>query len=429
MNETNSTEIRRLIRYGWYFLLAGLVINYIYRMVFHSIPIDKIILGSDMEGFYQYLFHFFVKDWALFDRMPWTIPYSEGKTLSVFTCGLAILWSPFFLMAHLISIFCGLTANGQTNLYYGFILIAGIVYTYIGLVFLYKLLRRYFNHRTSLWSTSLFFLATNVFFYSVLLGAGMSHVYSFTMICIYLFFCHRFAEKPSLKNLILLGIPFAMAVLIRPTNIISGLYLFLMGVSGWESLKDRLHFWVKNYWAILALLAIGIIVFIPQMVYWHYVTGKYLVYSYQEYGFPNWRLPKFGIVLFGKYNGWLTYTPIVIFALIGLFIQLWRKQMNSLGTVLILIFATYVNASWWVPTFSAAVGQRAMIDFLPFLALPLAFIVNEIRNLSRPQRIGLFIIIGIFIFYNIQFGFRYNSGLWWGSPMTWTKFWTTLILK
>lgn len=429
MNQTKDTEIHRLIRYGWYFLLAGLILNYIYRMVFHSIPIDKIILGSDMEGYYQYLFHFFVKDWEFFDRMPWTIPYGEGKTLSVFTCGLAILWSPFFLMAHLISIFFGLTADGQTSLYYGFILVAGIVYTYIGLVFLYKLLRRYFNHHTSLWTTSLFFLATNVFFYSVLLGAGMSHVYSFTMISIYLFFCHRFADKPSLKNLIMLGIPFAMAVLIRPTNIISGIYLFLMGVSSWETLKDRFQFWIKNYWAILTLLAIGIIVFIPQMAYWHFVTGKYLVYSYQEYGFPNWRLPKFGIVLFGTYNGWLTYTPLVIIALTGLFIQFWRKQMNSLGTLLILFLATYVNASWWVPTFSAAVGQRAMIDFLPFLALPLAFIMNHFSKLSKIQRIGLVVILVLFVFYNIQFGFRYNSGLWWGSPMTWTKFWTTLNLQ
>lgn len=429
MNETATPEIRRLIRFGWYFLLAGLVINYIYRMYFHSIPIDKIIVGSDMEGYYQYLFHFFVKDWSLFDRMPWTIPYGEGKTLSVFTCGLAILWSPFFLMAHLISIFCGLPADGKTNLYYGFILVAGLFYTYLGLVFVYKLLCRYFSHRTSFYTTSLFFLATNVFFYSVLLGAGMSHVYSFTMVTIYLYFSHRFAENQSLKNLILLGVPFAMAVLIRPTNIISGLYLFLIGVSNWETLRERFYFWVKNYWAILSLLVIGILVFIPQMAYWHFVTGKFLVYSYQEYGFPNWKLPKFGIVLFGKYNGWLTYTPIVIFALAGLFIQLWRRQMNSFGTILILLFATYVNASWWVPTFSAAVGQRAMIDFLPFLAIPLAFILNQFGNLSRVQRIGLGIVICIFIFYNIQFGFRYDSGPWWDTPMSWTKFWNTLSFR
>lgn len=422
----NRSEVSKLVKYGWLFLIAGLVINYIYRLVFHSTPIEKIIVGSDMEGYFQYLVHFFTRDWSTFDTMRWTIPYGEGKTLSVFTCGVAILWMPFFLLAHLISIFFGLDTGGYANMYYGFMLVAGIVYTYIGLVFMYKFLREFFDHKVSLITTSLFFLATNVFFYSVLLGAGMAHVYSFSMIVIYLYCSHKFFKDSSLKNLILLGIPFALAVLIRPTNIISGLYLFLYGISNLETLKERTTFWIKNYWAIIAMFIIGVIVFIPQMAYWHYVTGKFLVYSYQEYGFPNWNSPKFGIVLFGKYNGWLTYTPIVCFALVGLFILLWKKQMNSLAISLVLLIGIYVNASWWVPTFSAAVGQRAMIDFLPVLAIPLGFVINRITGMSRQTKIALGFVILIFIVYNIQFGFRYDAWMWWGSPMSWTKFWTTL---
>lgn len=422
----NRSELSKLVKYGWLFLIAGLVINYIYRMVFHSTPIEKIIIGSDMEGYFQYLVHFFTRDWSTFDQMRWTIGYSEGKTLSVFTCGVAILWSPFFLMAHLISIFFGLDTGGYANMYYGFMLIAGIVYTYIGLVFMYKFLREFFDHKVSLITTALFFLATNVFFYSVLLGAGMAHVYSFSMIVVYIYFTHQFFKENTKKRLILLGVPFALAVLIRPTNIISGLYFFLYGVSSIDTFKERIAFWIKNYWAIAGLFIIGVIVFIPQMAYWHYVTGKFLVYSYQEYGFPNWSSPKFGIVLFGKYNGWLTYTPIVGFGLVGLFILLWKKQMNSLAISLVLLIGIYVNASWWVPTFSAAVGQRAMIDFLPVLAVPLGFVINQINGMSRQMKNALGLVILIFIFYNIQFGFRYDSWMWWGSPMSWTKFWTTL---
>ncbi len=422
----NRSEVSKLVKYGWFFLIAGLVINYIYRMVFHTTPIEKIIVGSDMEGYFQYLVHFFTRDWSTFDKMRWTIGYGEGKALSVFTCGVAILWSPFFLMAHLISIFFGLDTGGYANMYYGFMLVAGIVYTYIGLVFMYKILREFFDHKVSLITTALFFLATNVFFYSVLLGAGMAHVYSFSMIVIYIYFTHQFFKENTKKRLILLGVPFALAVLIRPTNIISGLYFFLYGVSSIDTFKERMVFWIKNYWAIVGLFIIGVIVFIPQMAYWHFVTGKFLVYSYQEYGFPNWNSPKFGIVLFGKYNGWLTYTPIVVFGLVGLFILLWKKQMNSLAISLVLLIGIYVNASWWVPTFSAAVGQRAMIDFLPVLAVPLGFVINQINGMSRQMKFAMGFVILIFIFYNIQFGFRYDSWMWWGSPMSWTKFWTTL---
>lgn len=87
----NRLEINTLIRYGWIFLIAGLVINYIYRMVFHATPIDKIIVDSDMEGYNQYLFHFFIKDWELFDWMPWTIDYGEGKNPERF-----YLWCGYF---------------------------------------------------------------------------------------------------------------------------------------------------------------------------------------------------------------------------------------------------------------------------------------------------------------------------------------------
>jgi len=98
MEKLNQSELNKLIRYGWLFLLAGLVINYIYRQVFHSIPIDKMILGSDMEGYYQYLAHFFIKDWEMFDRMPWTIAYGEGKTLDFFTFWWSVYLEPIFFI-------------------------------------------------------------------------------------------------------------------------------------------------------------------------------------------------------------------------------------------------------------------------------------------------------------------------------------------
>lgn len=422
----NSSEMRKLIRYGWIFLIVGLVINYIYRLVFHSVSVEKLIMGSDMEGYYQYLVHFFIRDWSQFDRMPWTHPFGEGKTLSTFTCGMAILWSPFFLVAHLISIFLSLDTSGFSNVYFGSIQFAGIIYTYIGLVFIYKFLCEFFDHKTSLITTSIFFLATNLFYYSVLLGAGMSHAYSFSLIAIYLYFSIQFSKKPSLRNLIYLGLPFALAVLIRPTNIISGLFLIFYGVKSWADLKSRFEFWLKNYWAIIGLLVLGVIVFIPQMAYWHFVTGKFIVFSYQGSGFPFWLAPKFGIVLFGKYNGWLTYTPVAWFGLIGLLILLRRNQMNSAISLLILIIAIYINASWCEPTFSAAVGQRAMVDFLPFLAIPIAFLISKIQKMPKSAKMVFVVALLFFIYFNIQFGFRYDPVIWWDTPMNWTKLWTTL---
>lgn len=406
---------------GMLFILAGLIVNYIFRMGFHSIPIDKIILGSDMEGYYQYLPHFFLRDWENFNHLPWAIPFGEGKTISVFTCGVAILWTPFFLLAHLISLFFNLDADGYGNMYYGFVLIAALVYVYIGLVFLYKLAKKEFDKKISFRAVALFFLGTNIFYYTTILGAGMSHAYSFALVATYILLTHRYFQAPSARRALLMAIPFALAVLIRPTNIISGFYFFFFGIKNWASLKERMIFWTQNAKTILIVALTGIVVALPQMAYWYKLSGQPIVYSYQNYGFPYWSAPQISVVLFGKYNGWFLFTPLVLLALWGFFASFRKNRFNNLAVSLILVLAIYINASWWAPTFSAACGQRAMIDFLPFLFMPFAWVVNFIDGKSRKIQWLFWTIMLIILFFNIQFAFRYDPVQWWDSPMSWQK--------
>ncbi|MDX9883188.1 MAG: hypothetical protein RBS73_14090 [Prolixibacteraceae bacterium] len=408
---------------GIVFILLGLIVNYIFRDVFHSIPIDKIILGSDPEGYYQYLPHFFLRDWQHFEHLPWAIPYGEGKSISVFTCGVAILWSPFFVLAHFISVFFNLDADGYGNVYYGFVLIAALFYVYIGLVFLYKLITEEFGKMISLKTVALVFLGTNVFYYTLILGAGMSHAYSFALISAYIFYVHRYFQSPSYRNALFMAIPFALAVLIRPTNIISGFYFFFFGIKNMETLNLRFKFWTKNMKTIGIVALVGLVIAIPQMLYWYKVSGKPIVYSYGDYGFPYLASPKIGIVLFGKYNGWFLYTPLVLFAFWGLFATLRKGAYNNIAVLFIFVLAIYFNASWWAPTFSAACGQRAMIDFLPFLVLPLAWFIKQVSGQSNYLRVLFSVTIIVILFYNIQFAFRYNPVEWWDTPMSWEKFW------
>ena len=412
--------------YGLIFILFGMIINFLYRDVFHSIQIEKIVIGSDPEGYYQYLPQFFLREWSGFDHLLWAKPYLEGKTLNEFTCGLAILWTPFFLVAHFISLFFGLDADGYANIYYGFVLIAALFYTYMGLVFLYKTLKDEFDSTISLRTLLLLLFGTNIFYYSMVMGAGMSHVYSMSMMAIYIFYVHRYYKNPTLKYALGMAVPFAFAVLIRPTNIISIIYLVFYGAISFREHVERLKYWLLNYKVILIFIVSGLIIAIPQMSYWHKVTGSFIVYSYQKTGFPFWFEPKIGLVLFGKYNGWLTYTPIVIFALIGLFASAKKNRYNNWSVILIFVIILYVFGSWWAPTFAAACGQRAMIDFLPFLALPLGWFIQKISESKSPVKIAFLFLVLVLVFLNIHFAFRYNPGLWWDSPWTWTKLLKTL---
>lgn len=420
MNITDrKIRISRLAQLAVIFLLLGFISTIAHRH-FKNVEVEKYVLGSDMEGYYQYLPYFFLHDWDDFNQLPWAKPYEEGKTLSVYTCGVAILEAPFFLAAHATSLFFQMEdTDGYSSIYYTFIFFAALFYAMIGLIFIYKTLLRYFNQKTALYTTALIFFATNLYYYTIF-SPGMSHVYSFSMLSMYIYFVPAFYKSSSVKNTVLLVIPLAIATLIRPTNIIAAIYFLLYGVTSFNLLKERFLFLIKKWYLLLLMLFVGIIVFLPQMLYWHKVTGQLFFYSYQSEGFPYLLNPQIGTVLFGARNGWYIYTPVMFFATLSLLYMVFQKKKQSVGILIAMILIIYIDASWWAPTFSAAAGYRALIEFLPFMAIPLAFLFQKIYSTdNRLVKSSVTFLLIFFVFYNIQFSFKFDSWLWWDTEWQW----------
>ncbi len=403
---------RNLTRWAILFYLLGLLAFGAYKTFKHP-SLDKFVIGSDTEGYYQYLPWFFLHDWHDFQYLPWAKPYGEGKTLSVFTCGTAILQAPFFLTAHAITRLSNLKADGYGPVYYFSVFLAGLFYAMLGLVFLIKALARMFNFSTAFIAAVLIFYGTNLFYYTIM-GPGMSHVYSFFLLSLFLFTVPRFYDKPGITTALAVSLPLSLAVLIRPTNGVAVLYLLFYGIACFRETGPRLG-WLIRKWPLFICMGLSaFVVFIPQLIYWHYVTGDWLVYSYQEEGFSFWKNPQFVTVLFGKRGGWFTYTPLMWFAFITLVWMAWKKIHSAPVILLTILVIIYLDASWWAPTFSASAGYRALIEFLPFMAVPVAFFYHKIR-MQKNRKIQLIfnIVIWIIILYNIQFAFKYDSTVWW----------------
>ena len=414
-----NIKISRLFQLSILFLMLGIVSTLAHRHFKHA-EVKHYILGSDMEGYYQYLPFFFLHEWDDFDHLPWAKPYEDGKSLSVYTCGVAILESPFFIAAHLTSVFLQLEdQDGYSNVYYTFIFFSALFYALTGLLFIYKTLLRYFSEKTALWASALTFFATNLYYYTIF-SPGMSHVYSFALLAMYIYFVPVFYEKPTFKNTTFLILPLALATLIRPTNLIAAIYFILYGITIIPLLKQRMLFLIRKWYLLLLMLVAGILVFVPQMAYWHKVTGHMFFYSYQNEGFPFILKPHISTVLFGARNGWYIYTPMMFFASLSLFYLVYKRMYSSLGILLPMVFIVYIDGSWWAPTFSAAAGYRALIDFLPFMAIPLAYLLQQIYNSENKFLKNMITVLIVFlVFYNIQFAFKYDSWLWWDTGWQW----------
>jgi hypothetical protein len=416
MSLGDHIKLSRAARLFLLFAFIVLVSNSLYRH-YNRYVARQFVMSSDMEGYYQYLPYTFFKEKDI-TQMRWAKPYGKDKTLNVFTCGVAILELPFFLIAHGISEFLEMEERGYNSAYFMSVLFAAIFYVFIGLYYLFKALNRFFPPRVSFITVVLIFLATNLYYYTGM-SPGMSHAYSFCLASIFIYFVPGFYEKPGFRSSLRVILPLALAVLIRPTTIVAGFYFLLYGVVSFRELGQRLRFLIEKWYLLLFMFIVSIVVFIPQMTYWHHVTGKWFVYSYQEYGFPYALNPKIGIVLFGARNGWYLYTPLMLLATLSLFYLSYKRKYNALAILPVIILIVYINSSWWRPTFSASAGHRAMIEFHPFMAIPLAYIIDR----AHPHKIWRYLLgvtLILFIVHNVLFAYKYDGHLWWNTDWQWS---------
>ncbi len=417
----NHIHLSKLAKLSVLFIIVVLLSNVTYRST-EGIKLRSFVMSSDMEGYYQYLPYVLLKDREEISQMRWAKPYGDDKKLNVFTCGVAIMQLPFFVVAHGITKYLELEATGYGPVYFTSVFIATMFYVLAGLIFLYYWLIRFFKPKIAAWVTVLIFAATNLFYYTIM-APGMSHAYSFSLVAMYLYFVPRFYEKTNLKNTLFTALPIGLLTLIRPTSLVLALYFILFDVVSFSDLKNRILFFLKKWKYILLFPLVGFMVFIPQMLYWYEVTGTYIFYSYQEEGFTNILSPKILTVLVGARNGWFIYTPLMLVAFLTLIYLAYKKKLNSIPTLLILIIIIYLDGSWWRPTFSAAAGYRALIEYIPLMAVPLGYFVEiTSEKENKTLRNIVIAVFALFVIYNILFAFKYSAWHWWNEDWQWKIF-------
>ena len=153
----------------------------------------------------------------------------------------------------------------------------------------------------------------------------MSHVYSFFLITVFVSQSIRWIEEWKWHQALLTGLSLGLIVLIRPVNGIVVLIPLLYGVRFFAELMVRLSDIFSHYAQFALLLFTAFIAILPQLVYWHEITGEWVYYSYSNQGF-FFNDPRIVEGLFGFRKGWLIYTPFEVFSLLGMFFFVFTKR-------------------------------------------------------------------------------------------------------
>lgn len=346
----------------------------------------------------------------------WPEKTPDNKLVIKTTMGLAYLYSPFFFVADFIARHNeNFIADGYSLPYHIALSFSSMLYIIFGFLVLWQILQRYFSRLSSFISILSIGLATNLFCYTTQ-GAPMPHSFNFSLIIFFTYLVILFYEKKTFLRGVLLGICLGLITLIRPTNFIVILIFFLYGITNFSSLRIRIRELIKSWPYLIVIAIFTIAIWIPQLIYWKTYTGKLFYYSYGSQERFFWLEPAIWKGLFSFRKGWLIYTPVMIFSLIG--IPMLAKKAPEFKWVLpfITIVSIYIIFSWWCWWYGGGFGSRPMIDYYGILAIPLTAFIQymlSLRSWKKKLIISLFSISILFgAYHHLQY---YYGAIHWDA--------------
>jgi hypothetical protein len=355
---------------GYYYYLPAI---FIYK------DIKKVAFHTDLDKKYGYQGNDFYA----------ALPSTNGNLVMKYTSGMAIMYAPAFLIAHALATPLGYEGDGFSKPYQVGIGVWSLLLTLIGLWFLRKvLLKAGFEDKAVGYTLLAIALVTNFTEYSAINNA-MAHGYIFTLYAIMLWLTMRFYETPSVFRALGIGLTIGLAIISRPTELGIVLIPLFWQISNKTDLANRFQFFKKQYPKILltALTIIGIGSI--QLIYWKYVSGHFLYNSYGPEGKMEWLKTHIIDGMVSAQKGWLVYTPIMLFSLIG-FIFLYKKFRPYFWSIfiftLLFIYISFAHKFW---VYGGGLGQRQMIQIYPLLAFPMAAFFEKIM----PSKIWSYVVL------------------------------------
>jgi hypothetical protein len=298
----------------------------------------------------------------------------NGNKITKYTCGLAVLFAPWYLLADLLAKPLGYPADGFSVPYQAAICIGALVFLFFACCALRAVLKKYFDDTIVAILLFTICLGTNFYHYASF-DYGQSHIWLFSLHCFILYYSTNIETFKSAKKLMTLAFLLGLCVLIRPTEILLGL-IPLFFAANYLKQTQAYQDLVKK---VMASIPFFILPITLQLFYWHHVTDQWVYYSYNEEGFHLLH-PHILDGLFSFRKGWLVYTPIAVFGILGIFFS--RKHLPQFAVLLITYFVIhiYISFSWHCWWYGGTVGQRQMVQTYPLLAIGIGAFLMEVQS-------------------------------------------------
>jgi len=388
-------------------------------------------ISYDVAGYYWYLPSLFIyhdlkhqsfadtviKKYKMTPELP-GYKTDNGNYVLKYSSGMALMYLPYFTIAHLYARSSGYPPDGFSAPYQLAIQLSGLLISIIGLWYFRNLLLLFYGDAVVAISMLLLVIGTNYIDFAAI-NIGMSHTWLFTLYVLLLLNTINFYKGYQYKYAIKIGLLIGLLALARPTEIIACLIPFLWGLENVfpATIKSRITLLWQQWKKIIVTAVCALAVLSIQLVYWKYVSGHWLQYSYQDQGF-SWLHPHVRVYAFNYRSGWITYAPMLLFAIIGI-VPFFKYGKNRVAILLFFALNYYIVSAWDIWWY----GGRAMIQSYPILFFPFASFVDY-----AVRRRGLLFIAApvvlLFIYFNVWLTYHEHKGtMYTPDNMTKAYFW------
>jgi hypothetical protein len=371
--------------------------------IYHDIGLQRIAVEE---------FNGHIPEWTGAKPYPGTQNY-----LIKYPMGEAILLSPFFFFAWLLSYLFNVKIDGFSYIFQFAAAISGLIYTTAGLSILWDVLRKNFETKTIQLVMFGIVFGTNLFHYATY-DSIFSHAYSFFLFCAFLYLVDRLYSRSSMRDFIAAGAVAGVIILTRPTNGVWLLFGVFYGITSSNSFFERFQF-IKRHGREILIGLLPLLGFIAiQLIYWKTITGKFFICPYDTEYF-NFLKPEIINVLFSARKGLFFWSPILLTIFPGLYFLKKKAPEYLVPALLFLAINTCIISSWYMWWYGGSFGSRPFVESLPLFAICLCSLYEGVSSVIGKRLLTAFIFLcaalSIFLMFKYWLGDIPFDGINWDS--------------
>jgi hypothetical protein len=355
---------------------------------------------------------------------------STGHLDNHFTVGPAMLWAPFLVAAHgavLLARAAGaqVAANGFSFPYVLAMAVGTLLYGFLALVISYRVACRFVPDRWALFATIAIWWASSLPVY-MYFNPSWSHAHSAFAVALFFWFWLKTRDHRTTVQWALLGLiaglmlniyyPNALVVLLLLPEVISAYREALRTHSpAAEAPKSRQSTNVAQLLLRHTLFGAAVVVaLLPILLTKYRIYGSFFETGYIPISRWNWLSPWFLSVLFSSNHGLFSWTPLLLFAVVGLFFFCWRFPDVGVSVACVFLAFFYFMAAYPDWAGISSYGNRFFVSLTVFFVLGLATFLQaaaERFHSIRGASLCFATLLSVFALWNLGLIFQWGAHL------------------